>query len=371
MKVIAIVFGGNSVEHDISILTGLHAARHVPHGMRAILVYLTRDGRFLTSGRRGVLSKIDNYIAGVSRASECFFSGGRIYKKCGIRRSRKIDAVLNCCHGGPGEDGRLAGMLEILGVPVTSCDSRAAATLQSKSRTREVLTSNGFAQPPYMNVGGGERIKFPSFMEGWRADRRDGVVVKPDTLGSSIGITVVRDEGQFESALELAFSLDDSAIAEKYLESADEINCSAFRYGNTLMVSACEVIRRDGEVFDYDSKYLDAASGFVHAAPKKSGRDENSHPKEQEIRELTKKAYQLFDCKGVVRVDFLVVGDAVYLNEINTVPGFLSYHLWQKAGLPYATLIEMLVRQAQKDAETGKKTVFQSEILQKNRNLVD
>ena len=98
---------------------------------------------------------------------------------------------------------------------------------------------------------------------------------------------------------------------------------------------------------------------------------EKHAPHENEVKNLTKTAYDLFNARGVVRADFLIANDKVYLNEINTVPGFLSYHLWMKTGLPYGTLIDMLVEQAKKDAQKTEITEFPSEILKKNKKLVD
>jgi len=235
----------------------------------------------------------------------------------------------------------------------------AAANLQSKTRTREILAGKkDFLQPSYQKAEKGqaipENVKYP-------------VIIKPDTLGSSIGITVARNEKELETGLELAFAFDNAAIIEEFLDKATEINCSAFRYGDKILVSRCEVIDKTGPVFDYDSKYLDTASGFI----KKGSTSGKVHEKEEEIQALTRQAYELFGARGVVRADFLVVGAAVYLNEINTVPGFMAYHLWLKSGLGYAALIEMMVDGARKSASKGQIMAFESEILQKNRLLVE
>ena len=369
MKNIVVLFGSPGVEHDISILTGLHAARHVLDDTCVTLVYLTRDGRLVTSGNMGVLSKIDNHINGkVNKAPSCFFANGCLYRICGIIGAKKVcrvDAVLNCCHGGPGENGCLAGMLEMLNVPVTSCGCEAAAMLQSKTKTREVLTREGFEQP---GVKTPSLYFAPNIVSRPLYERGNfPLIVKPDTLGSSIGITVVHDDEQLESALELAFSLDKKVIVEQFLDNAVEINCSAFRFGDKIWVSKCEKMSGKKEFLDFDTKYLDNTSGFS----KKRGDEEEPIEREEEIQQLTRKAYELFQCRGVVRADFLIADNKIYLNEINTVPGFLSYHLWLKSGLPYGTLINMLVDQAQVDAQNGLKTAFESEILHKNRILVD
>jgi len=351
VRSIAVIFGGRSVEHDISILTGLHAAMHIENA-KVHLVYLDRENKMATGG---CLSDIDFFMTSTKRAKRCHFAEGHLYR--GSRKIR-IDAVLNCCHGGVGENGELAGYFEVAGIPVTSCDYVAAANIQSKIRTREILSAAGFAQPKFVAVekGGGfvGGIDFP-------------VIVKPDTLGSSIGINVARTEAEVSDALELVFEMDDVAIVEEFFEEIVEVNCSAMRVMNDVRVSACEEINSKREFLDYESKYLDAASGFI-----KKGKTPGEEKDYSEVQTLTVRAYELFGASGVVRADFMVRGDKVYLNEMNSVPGFLAYHLWARVGMPYAVMLDLLVKQAISDAEVKKrlKTVFKSDILTKNRGLV-
>jgi D-alanine-D-alanine ligase len=351
MRNIAVIFGGRTVEHDISILTGLHAAMHI-EGARVHLVYLNRENK-MSTGR--CLADIDFHMNAVKRAKRCWFAEGHLHRG---GRKIKIDAVLNCCHGGVGENGELAGYFKVAGIPITSCDYISAANMQSKTRTREILSAAGFKQPKYFAVdkGGGVvgGIDFP-------------VIVKPDTLGSSIGISVARNEEELASALELVFEMDNRAIVEEFFENIEEVNCSAMRAMGEVKVSACEKIDAKREFLDYESKYLDAGSGFI-----KKGREIEEQKDYSEIKELTRRAYELFGACGVVRADFMIYRDTVYLNEINTIPGFLAYHLWVRAGIPYALMLDLLIKQAIEDAELSKsvKTVFKSDILAKNRGLV-
>ena len=362
MKNIAVCFGGRSVEHDISILTGLHAGNHIENA-RVHYVYLNRENKMFTGDR---LADIDHYLSSSKPARRCWFADGCL---CwGMRRRVKIDAVLNCCHSGVGENGELAAFLRVVGVPVTSCDYVAAANMQSKSRTREILTAAGFEQPRYRTYE-----KSPFETKGWQA-LPDGVfaldfpvIVKPDTLGSSIGISIARNEAELLAALELVFQMDTRAIVEEFFEGVTEINCAAMRVMNETKISACEEVDRKREFLDYEGKYLDPSSGFI-----KKGKEAEEKKDYSKIKELTARAYELFSASGVVRADFLIHGERVILNEINTVPGFLSYHLWQRAGMPFALVIDLLIKQAIADYEDKKslKTVFRSDILTKNRGLV-
>lgn len=354
MKNIAVIFGGRSVEHDISILTGLHAANHIENA-RVHYVYLNRENKMF-SGK--CLSDVDYYIMNNKRAKRCWFAGGFLFR--GFLKI-KIDAVLNCCHGGIGENGELAAYFKVADVPVTSCDYVSAANMQSKIRTREILTSAGFQQPNYVAVGKENlanidlgSMQFP-------------VIVKPDTLGSSIGINVARTSEELKAALELVFEMDTRAIVEEYFEEIVEVNCAAMRATQNVHISSCEKITSKRDFLDYESKYLDSASGFI-----KKGKEAGSKNDFNEIKELTKRAYELFNAKGVIRADYIIHNKKVYLNEINTIPGFLAYHLWSRAGMPYGLMLHMLLKQAIEEAETAGalKTVFKSDVLIKNRNLV-
>jgi len=351
VKNIAVVFGGRSVEHDISILTGLHAAQHIENA-RVYYVYLSRENKMSTGG---CLADIDFYMTSTKRAKRCWFAEGYL---CRGGRKVKIDAVLNCCHGGVGENGELAGYFKVAGIPVTSCDYVTAANLQSKIRTREILSAAGFAQPKFVAIDKGG---------GWLGGIDFPVIVKPDTLGSSIGISIARNEVEVADALDLVFEMDNHAIVEEFFEDITEVNCSAMRVMNEVRVSACEQIDSKREFLDYESKYLDATSGFI-----KKGKTPGEEKDYSEIQELTRRAYELFGACGVVRADFLIKGKKVYLNEINSVPGFLAYHLWARAGMPYALMLDLLVKQAIIDGERSGalKTTFKSDILTKNRGLV-
>ena len=150
-------------------------------------------------------------------------------------------------------------------------------------------------------------------------------------------------------------------IIEEYLQDIIEVNCSAIRVGDEIKVSKCEQISNANEIFDFNTKYLNPTSGFI-----KKGTSEQEEF--TEIQELTRKAYELFNASGVIRADFIIANGKTYLNEINTVPGFLAYHLWARAGVPYGVLIDWLVKNATKPKNVI--TDFKSDILQKNCGLL-
>lgn len=341
---IGIIFGGKSTEHDISILTGLHLAQNVTEAYQVTLIYLTRDNRMVVGSR-----KIDDYINGKAGKAKAF------------KQWKKLACVINCCHGGMGEDGTLAAVLQFYNLPVSSCDAVSGWLQQSKIATRQVLSAAGFLQPRFQVVLTTDlmQIKLPL-----------PLIVKPDLQGSSIGIKIVRTEDELKTAVATALNLGSRVIVEELIEDMREVNVAVMREHGKVITSALEIVGSD-KFFSFEEKYFNAESGFV----KKGGQgadDEFMQKITPEITQLAIKAYELFGSCGVVRVDFMVRGDQIILNEINTVPGFMAYHLWLKAHVPYGVVIDNLVQDALERHQQKQSVIthFDSEILTKNRQLL-
>ncbi len=341
---IGVIYGGNSTEHDVSILTGLHLAKHVTEAYQVNLIYLTRDNRAVVGSR-----KIDDYIAGKAAKAKPF------------RKWNQLACVVNCCHGGMGEDGTLAAALQLHNIPITSCDAVSGWLQQSKIATRQVLTKAGFLQPRFQIITNADlaQIKLPL-----------PLVVKPDLQGSSIGITVARTQDELSAAVITALGLGARVIVEEFVTDMREVNVAVMRENGKIITSALEVVGSE-KFFSFDEKYFNTDSGFV----KKSGHtpdDDFLAKVEPQIKMLAERAYRLFGSCGVVRVDFMVQGEKIILNEINTVPGFMAYHLWLKSQIPYGVVIDNLIQDAlaRQQQKQQYKTRFDSDILAKNRELV-
>ncbi len=341
---IGIIFGGNSTEHDVSILTGLHLARNVTEAYHISLIYLTRENQMVVGSKN-----IDDYIKGKASRAKPF------------RKWKKLACVINCCHGGMGEDGTLAAVLQFYNLPITSCDAVAGWLQQSKIATRQVLTAAGYLQPRFqvMTTNDLSQFKLPL-----------PVVVKPDMQGSSIGIKIARTNDELKSAIDTALTMGSRVVVEEYIADMQEVNVAVMREQGKIITSALEVVGSE-RFFSFEEKYFNTDSGFV----KKGSQNTDSQflkDIEPKIKEMAIKAYELFNSSGVVRVDFMVHNNKIILNEINTVPGFMAYHLWLKADIPYGVVIDNLVQEAiarhQKKQQYN--SYFKSEILKKNRQLV-
>ena len=344
MMNLGVIYGGSSTEHDVSILTALHLVKHVTENYKVFLIYLTRDNRALVGSY-----KIDDYITGKASHARQF------------KAWQKLSCVINCCHGGVGEDGTLAAALQLHHIPVTSCDSTAAWLQQSKIATRQILTAAGFLQPKFQVVTSTDitNIQLPL-----------PLVVKPDLQGSSIGISIAHTADELKTALATALKLDTRVIVEEYLPTMREVNVAVMRESGRVITSALELVGGE-KFFSFDEKYFNTNSGFVKkntASPD----DEFLAKIESQIKTIAERAYRLFNACGLVRVDFMVQGDQIYLNEINTVPGFMAYHLWLKAHMPYGVVIDNLVQDtlARQQVKQQLVTHFDSQILEKNRHLV-
>lgn len=344
MLKIGIIYGGNSTEHEVSILTGLHLAKHITEAYQVVLIYLTHENVAVIGSR-----KIDNYISGKANKAKKF------------SKWESLDCVINCCHGGVGEDGTLASVLKFYNLPVTSCDGVSAWLQQSKIATRQILTATGLKQPKFEIVDSLDILKIELPLP---------VVVKPELQGSSIGISVARTQAELSAAVSLALSLGERAIVEEFIADMREVNVAVMRENGKIITSALEVVGGD-KFFSFDEKYFNTQSGFV----KKSGKNPDAEflaKVELEIKKTAELVYQLFGSSGVVRVDFMVAGDDIIVNEINTVPGFMAYHLWLKAHVPYGVVIDNLIQDAleRHQKKVSFQTHYDSKILEKNRQLV-
>ncbi|MDR0976041.1 MAG: ATP-grasp domain-containing protein [Christensenellaceae bacterium] len=361
MKNIAIIYGGKSPEHDVSILTGLHLYKFIKDSYNVSLIYLTRENELLLAN--GFL--IDDYISGrvLKSARLCYFSAGALFSG-GLfgKKLNYIDCVLNCTHGGIGENGALAEYFNCAGVAFSSCGSDSAKNQMSKLKTREILSKAKFDQPKFIGVN--------KYTDLNKIEAKIGypMIIKPDTLGSSIGISVARDRAGLETALDLALKMDKNAIVEEFFEGITEMNVACVKEGDEILVSEVETPQNKSETYSFADKYLSrASSGKIKCAE-----NEGDEKVKAEIQKLATRAYKLFGSTGVVRADFMIAGERIILGETNTNPGFLSYHLWLKKGVSYGEIVEIMIKEGEKRLRESQNfiTNFASDVLETNRELV-
>jgi D-alanine-D-alanine ligase len=369
MKSIAVIFGGKSAEHDVSIITA-----HTPIIDSLIAsqkfdvwpIYITKEGSWYCDKRMNEMAffKKDGWEDEVKswRQVELSFDDGLTIKWPGLfGTSQKMDVVFPSMHGTYGEDGSLMGLLRMAGVPFVGCDMFASAVAMDKVLTKQVVASDGMPVVPYVWFTRAEwATRAPEFRERMKKLSWP-LFVKPVHLGSSIGITKAKNEKELENAIEVALHYDDKVLVEEGIDPLIEITIPIM--GNDEPRPAeCEHPLNKTEFFDFEDKYLSGgkkgSSGVNNAysdIPAKIG-----EALTKEIKDLGVRVYKTLGCTGIARVDFLVNADTkkVYVNEVNTLPGSLYHHNWKVAGVSNMELVLGLVRLAEDRFELQKKTTY-------------
>lgn len=325
----AVLFGGPSPEHDVSILTGLQAARALddPTG-----VYWAKDGRFfeVDSGLEA-----EAFADGVPRkASPVRLVAGE--GLVGKRRPLELSALVNCCHGGPGEDGTVQGALDLAGVAYTGPTAAGAALGMDKLAFGSMVTAAGLPGLPRLALVPG--IEIP-----WNGPS----IVKPRFGGSSIGIEVVADAATALALLHRSPHLRAGAVVEPYRADAFDLNVGV-RSWPQLELSAIErpVRKMGGDILSYGDKYL---GGQGMASAPRELPAQLSEVTAQRVREMAQTVAGLAGLRGMARIDFLAAGpdcEELYVNEINTIPGSLARYLWVDPVVPFRRLLDDLLDEA-------------------------
>ncbi len=347
---VAIIYGGKSCENEISVITGCLARGYF--GKNVYSIYLDKNNRcFIANG----LSP-KQHTSGKLRRSVVFLTGegGVGVVRHGRMQKIKIDVAVNCCHGMCGEDGCVAALCKMCGIPLVGADIASAAISMDKALCKQYLRTLRFPVLPSVTVDAATRtddilhkLKLP-------------IVVKPCRLGSSIGVSVCHTEQQLSDALQVALTYDSYALCERALDNFIELNCAAMRVQGLTRTSRVEVPHASGELLSFADKYLQGA---------KQGETCSSLRLQRRVRALTQAVYEKMHFNGVIRVDYLLdnTTDKLYVNEVNSTPGSLSYGLWQ-GEYSRTEFGSALVEQALADAAKTEALVtsFPSQVLDGN-----
>lgn len=328
MKKVAVFFGGDSSEREISVLTGVFVLNVIDRSKFTPLpLYLHSDGKIYTSQQMTSVEYFKSFD--VKNAEQVVLDGKQLFQVVGKRKKLKelasLDVAINCCHGGLGEGGGVSALVEFSRIPLASPSVAPSGIFLDKALTKILAKGLNIPTVDWMRVRESDYRKRGSFLLKNVGTRLAyPVIVKPCTLGSSIGIQVARTEEELDHALQTAFELDSVAIIEKFLETKADVNCAAYKRGGEVFVSEPEVAAQGKGVYGFEEKYLRADGDRM-----KSGKGALTEKElAQKIRSYTKTLYKKTNLNGVVRMDFLVSGKNVYLSEVNTVPGSLAYYLF-------------------------------------------
>ena len=378
MKTIAVIFGGRSAEHDVSIITAhtpIIDALQASEQFDVWPIYITKEGAWYCDKIMNDISffKRPDYEEQLKQQKQIqlSFDGGFSLIWPGLfGKSQKIDVVFPAMHGTYGEDGSLMGLLRMAGVPFVGCDIFGSAVAMDKVLTKQVVAAEGMPVVPYVWFTKSQWEKEKTALKSEIQKLHWPLFVKPVHLGSSIGMAKVNDSTELENAIEVALHYDNKVLVEESIEPLIEITLPII--GNDEIQTAyCERPLNKTDFFDFKDKYLSGG--------KKGGAGANSEYSEipaqigeeltAQIKKLGIRVYRALDLAGTSRIDFLVHAETkkVYINEVNTLPGSLYHHNWKKAGLSSMELVLKLVELGEERFALQSSTTFafQSDILKK------
>ena len=379
MKTIAVIFGGKSAEHDVSIITA-----HIPI-IDSLLasqqydiwpIYISKEGQWYSDKAMNELDffKKTDYEKKLSNQKPIqlsFENGLSIIWPGMFSKSIKIDVVFPAMHGTYGEDGSLMGLLRMANVPFVGCDMAGSAVAMDKVLTKQVLSAEKITVVPYVWFTKNEWDTTATVLRERIANELTyPLFVKPVHLGSSIGISKTRDTSELENAIEVALHYDDKVVVENGIGNLIEVTLPIM--GNDELHTAhVERPLNQTELFSFEDKYL--SGGGKKSEGVNSTYSEIPAKLDAEmilrIKETGMRVYKILGLSGIARVDFLIDSGTgiLYVNEVNTLPGSLYHHNWKQAGVSNLELVTGLVRLAEERFEKQQRITqtFSSDILKK------
>lgn len=381
---VGVLFGSRSVEHEISIITALQAIYQLKaSGKYSVTpIYISKDGDWFTGGALDEIEtykNLDTAMKGAQKVTPIRQSGRVALLKSPLSKFKnnvvaEIDLAFPILHGSYGEDGTLQGMLEQLQLPYTGCGVLGAALTMDKIATKQVLSAVGIPVVDY----------FWFHTETWfakdeayirQSEERFGypVVVKPADIGSSVGVSIAHDREEFEQAVSTVRRYSERVLVERYVKGLKEINISVLGDAEGVKLSVCEEPITASEFLTYQDKYAGGSaegsskggSGSKGGAPAGTTAGMQSAKRripadipgdvKETIENYARHAFETLDCSGVTRIDFILepaegadpdhpeTFKQIYVNEFNTIPGSLSFYLWEATGKPFGELLDDLV----------------------------
>lgn len=377
MKIkLGVIFGGESVEHEVSIISAVQAMESIDEEKYDIIpIYISKDRIWYTGA---MLRDIDVYKdfedlkkyakeVVLTRKNDKFF----LQTTKGLFRKdiTDVDIIFPIVHGNNVEDGSLQGYLESVGIPYVGSHVLGAALGQDKVLMKQVFASNDLPIVAYTWFYDNEYLENKDSILKNISALKYPVVVKPATLGSSVGITYVKSEDDIDSAIKEAIKYDNKVVVEKAVENLIEVNCSVLGNYKYQETSALEEVLSDNDLLTYADKYIGGAKGKLKGGMKSSkGMASTSRviparidkKLASDVMDLSKKVFKTLNLSGVCRIDFLIDKKAnkVYINEPNTIPGSLAFYLWEPVGKGYKALINDMINIAIKDYKLKEKKTY-------------
>ena len=378
---VGVIFGGTTVEHEVSIISAVQAMEHMDQEKYDIIpIYISKDRTWYTGKMLMEMDVYQNFddlkkyakeVVLVKKKDQFFLQSTKgIFR----RNITDIDIAFPIVHGNNAEDGSIQGYLDSVGIPYVGSKVLGAALGQDKVVMKQIFES---AELPIVDY-----IWF--FDSEYSFDQDEiikkvkklgyPVVVKPATLGSSVGISFVHDEKELTKAIDEAIKYDCKIVVEKAVSNLIEVNCSVLGDYSYQDVSVIEEVSSDEDFLTYQDKYIGGSKGKLKGGCSKGMASASriipariSDKLTAEVKELSKKVFRILNLSGVCRIDFLIdkKTNKLYINEPNTIPGSLAFYLWEPIGKNYPELLDDMINICIKDyKKRSKKTYsFETNIL--------
>ncbi len=389
MKIcVAVFFGGKSTEHEISCISANQAIHAIDTEKYDVLpIYISKDSEFYTGEELFDLANYSSFIKDPSSVLEkvMIYKDGKQVKvrpvKGLFKKERVIDVAFPVVHGTNAEDGTLAGFLQMLDLPYTSCDVLGGSLGQDKAAMKDIFKAEGIPMVDYFVIYNSDFEE--DYEEYLEKARKIGfpLIAKPANLGSSIGIEVIKSEDEFKEKVLECLKYDFKVLIEDMITDLKEVNISLIGTTDEVKTSVIEEVTNG--FLDFDKKYQPGGSKGskktgVKASPAKGSKGmastvrkvpaELSEEQKETIEKTAKKAFRALNSYGVVRIDFMIDQESgkVYCNEINTIPGSLSFYLWNHDGMSFTKECDELIENAMRRyARRSRKTYsFDTNILE-------
>lgn len=375
MKInVAVLFGGKSVEHEVSVISAVQAMQNINKDKYAVYpVYITKKNELYWGESLENMEEYKNIPALLAKSTKINIAtdGSKTYlmpQEHKLFSKAKpiacIDVAFPIVHGTNVEDGALQGFIKTLNLPFVGCDVLASAICMDKFAMKIMLKEAGF---PVL-----DGIRFTS--QDYKNEKKVisdtenkfgyPVIVKPVNLGSSVGISKAENRQELEDALELAFRFADKILIEPAVVNLKEINCSVVGDYSEAEASELEEPISADKILSYKDKYMDGGkkTGGSKGMSSLKRKIPAEIPEEtaQEIKQIAVDAFKYLDCNGVARIDFLMDSKTgeFWINEFNTIPGSLAFYLWEPKGVKYSELLDRLISLAVKRQRNNEEITY-------------
>ena len=386
MKIkVGVLYGGKTTEHEVSIITAVQAMGFLNKDKYEVIpMYLTKENEMYTGAPLMEMDVYKDYnlLKTYCKNVVCYNKNGVLVlqNKKGIfkRIIKEVDIVIPCVHGYNMEDGNIQGLLETYGVPYTGSDIYGCTVGQDKVFQKQILQAQNIPVTKYVWFYDNEYLEDEEKIIKEVEKLKYPVIVKPARQGSSIGIKIAKDKESLKEAIVDAINYDEKILVEKVIKNMSELNCSVLGSSSIMQTSAIEEVMGKDEFLSFNDKYI--GSGSKKGAAKKMTASKGMVSADRvipanipeklakDISETSKEVFRSLGCSGVVRIDYLYDKKAkkYYVNELNTIPGSLSFYLWTPLNKEYDELLDDMINIAVKRFKKNAKktTIFESNILE-------